>query len=115
MNALLTDIPKRIHTVKFESMDEELAMKAATKTRGTSGPSGMDEDGWRHILLLKRFGESFSDLCQTLAKVAKKFTTENKSLSLEAFLACRLIPFDKNAGPRPTGVCKVLTKILVKL
>ena len=57
-----------------------------------SGPSEMDVDGWSHILLPKRFGESSSDLCQTLARVAKKFSTEDKYVPLEAFSVCHLIP-----------------------
>ena len=44
-NALLSDIPKKIHPVKFESIDVELVRKAVTKTMGGSGPSGMDVNG----------------------------------------------------------------------
>ena len=112
---LLPDTPERIHPVRFELIDADLIKKAATKTRGGSGPSGMDADGWRRILLSKYFGESSSDLCKTLANVAKKLSTEDKSLSLEAFLACRLIPLDKNPGLRPIGVGEVLRRIIGKV
>ena len=67
---MLSDVPERIHPVKFEVIDAEM------KTRGGSGPSGLDADGWKRILLSKNFGESSSDLCQTLAKVSKKLCTE---------------------------------------
>ena len=42
----------------------------------------MDADGWRHMLLSKRFGESSSDLWQTHAKVAKNLSIENESTFL---------------------------------
>ena len=73
---MLSDVPERIHPVKFEVIDAEMIRKAAMKTRGGSGPSGLDADGWKRILLSKNFGESSSDLCQTLAKVSKKLCTE---------------------------------------
>ena len=40
---------------------------------------------------------------------------ENQSKSLEAFLACRLIPLDKNPGLRPIGIDEVLRRIAVKV
>ena len=62
-------------------------------------------------MLSKNFGESSSDLCQTLAKVTKKLCTEELPTSLKGFLACQLIPLNKNAGFRPIGVGKVLRRI----
>ena len=62
-SVMLSDIPERIHPVNFELIDAEMIKKAATKTRGESGPSGLDADGWKRILLPKNFGESSSDLC----------------------------------------------------
>ena len=56
-----------------------------------------------------------SDLCQTLAKVTKKHCTEELSTSLERFLACRLIPLNKNPGLRPIGVGDVLRRIIEKV
>ena len=31
----------------FAGIDEEMIRKATIKTKGGSGPSGMDADGWR--------------------------------------------------------------------
>ena len=39
----------------------------------------------------------------------------NLSLSLEAFLPCRLIPLDKNPGLRPISVGEVLQRIADKV
>ena len=87
---------KRIHPVAYEDIDESLILKAATQTKGGSGPSGMDADGWRRILASKAFGKSSSDLRKHLAEFIKKLCIENiqenvnDNNSLEAFVACRL-------------------------
>ena len=40
--------------------------KAALKTKGGSGLSWMDVDGWKTILTSKQFAESSTDLCTTI-------------------------------------------------
>ena len=52
----LSDVPERMLPVNFEVIDAETTRKAAMKTRGVSGPSGLDTDGWKRILLSKNFG-----------------------------------------------------------
>ena len=59
---LLTDKPEPIHPVKFEGIDVEKIQKAAIKTEGDSGPSGMDAYGWKQISTLNKFGKSSIDL-----------------------------------------------------
>ena len=114
---MLTDTPETIHPIKFESIiDVEKIQKGAVKTQGGSGPSGMDADGWKRILTSKQFGKSSIDLCKAFAEVIKKICSiENQSASLEAFLACRLIPLDKNPGLRPIGIGEVLRRIAGKV
>ena len=114
-SVMSTDVPERIHPVKFEVIDVEMIRKAVMEKRGGSGHSGLDADGWKRILLSKNFGESSSDLCQTLTKVIKKHWTEQLSTSLEGFLACQLILFKKNPGLRPIGVGEVLRRIIRKV
>ena len=114
-SVMLSDVPERIHPVKFEVIDAEMVRKATMKTRGGSGPSSLDADGWKRILLSENFGESSSDLCQTLAKVTKNLCTDKLSTSLEGFLACRLIPLNKNPALRPIGVGEVLRRITGKV
>ena len=112
---LLTDTPETIHPIKFESTDVEKIQKDAVKTGGWSGPSVMDADGWEQILKSKQFGKSSIDLRKAFAEIIKKICSiKNQSSSLEAFLACRLIPLDKNPGFRPIGIGEVLRGIAAK-
>ena len=113
---LLTDTPETIHPIKFESVDVEKIQKAAVKTQGRSGPSGMDADGWKRILTSKQFGKSSIDLCKLFTEVIEKICSiENQSASLETFLACQLIPLDKNPGLRSIGIGEVLRRIAGKV
>ena len=90
---MLPDKPEEIHPIKFDSIDAENVRKAALKTRGGAGPSGLDADGWKRIFTSNQFGDSTDDLCKTFAEVIKKLcAVENQSTSLEAFLRNRLIP-----------------------
>ena len=76
----------------------------------------MDADGWKRILTSKQFGKSSIDLCKAFAEVIKKICSiENQLASLEAFLACRLIPRDKNPGLPPIGIGEVLRRIAGKV
>ena len=113
---MLPDKPEEIHPIKFDSIDAENVRKAALKTRGGAGPSGLDADGWKRIFTSNQFGDSTDDLCKTFAEVIKKlFTVENQSTSLEAFLVNRLIPLDKNRGLRPIVVSEILRRIARKV
>ena len=99
-----------------------MVKRAALKTKGGSGPSGLDADGWRKILASNNYGTVNTDLRKAFAEVIKtictkkiEINTENNTTSLEAFLACRLIPLDKNPGLRPIGVGEVLRRIAGKV
>ena len=108
--------PEEIDTIKFDSIDAENVRKAALKTRGEAGPSGLDADFRKRIFISNQFADSTDDLCKTFAEVIKKLcTVENQSTSLEAFLGNRLIPLDKNSGLRPIGNGEVLQLIAGKV
>ena len=113
---MLPDKPEEIHPIKFDSVDAENVRKAALKTRGRAGPSGLDADGWKRIFTSNQFGDSTDDLCKTFVEVIKKLcTVENHSTSLEAFLANQLTPLDKSPGLRPIRVGEVLRRIAGKV
>ena len=114
-DVLLPDEPEVIHAIKFENIDAETVRKAATRTRGGSGPSGMDADGWRRLFTSNCFKQSSADLCTAFAAVIRKLCTiSDQTHTLEAFLACRLIPLDKKPGLRPIGVGEILRRIAGK-
>ena len=76
-DVLLNDPIKEIHPIVFDPVDEEMVLRAASITKGGSGPSGLGTDGWRRMLTSKLFGAASSDLCR------KRINSENQSL--EAF------------------------------
>ena len=75
--------------------------------------SGIDAAGWRRLCC--SFQRESTDLCAAVADFARRIITEHVDpVSLQAFLACRLIPLDKNPGVRPIGICEVVRRIVGK-
>jgi len=117
-DVLLNGPIKDVHPIVYESIDEEKVLKAAMTTRGGSGPSGLDAEGWRRILTSNSFGTSSSDLRKAIAEFIKKLCIKKIPIddtSLESFVACRLIPLNKNPGLRPIGVGEILRRIAGKV
>ena len=73
---LLDDVADEVHVIKFEAIDEESMRQAALKTRVGSGPSGLDFDDWRSILISQNFGKSKSGLQKVIARCIKVLCTE---------------------------------------
>ena len=117
---LLDQPPGRIHPIVYDAIDEDLVFNVASLTKGGSGPSGMDAEGWRRILCSSMFGTTNGDLRKALAEMIKRLCIEelpcdsNNTTSVEAFIACRMIPLNKNTGLRPIGVDEVLRRIAGK-
>ena len=113
-DVLLQGPIRQVHPVIYDDIDEAFVMKAAMKTKGCSGPSGLVADGCRRILVSNSFRNCTSDLRKAVAKFIKKLCAEQTEVnkgneqSLEAFTACRLIPLNKNPGLRPIGVSEIL-------
>ncbi|XP_057301658.1 uncharacterized protein LOC130636080 [Hydractinia symbiolongicarpus] len=118
-DTLIDQPSQRIHDIVFDIIDEDMVLKAATYTKGGSGPSGLDADGWRRILCSSTFGTTNTDLRKAIAELTKKLCIESIPESdrspLEAFDACHLIPLNKNPGLRPIGVGGVLRRIVGKI
>lgn len=119
---ILLNFPlQRIHPIAYDVIDEDLVLDVAAHTKGGSGPSGLDGDGWRRILCSSSFGTTNSDLRKAIVDMIKKLCTEKITDSegggdcLEAFVACRMIPLNKNPGLRPIGVGEVLRRIAGKV
>ena len=61
------------------------------RTKGGSGPSGLDADGWRKMLILKVFGSSTANLRKAIADFIKyicinEIEFQNNTTSLETFI-----------------------------
>ena len=103
----------------FTNINEESIAKAALRTKGSAGPSGLDAEQWRRMLVSKHFGTTGKDLRTAVAKMTQKLCTiempEENLDSLEAYTASRLVPLEKEpAGIRPIGIGEVLRRIIGK-
>ena len=68
------------------------------------------------MLACKSFKKSGLDLCTAIATMTRRLCTEYiDPLNIEAILANRLIPFDKEEGAvRPIGIAEVIRRIIAK-
>ena len=99
------------HPSIFDNLDDDAIKRAATETKGSPGPSGLDANQWRKMLT--GMEQSFVNLRKTCAKIARRIATETIAPShLRPYNACRLIPLDKKPGVRPIGVGEVLRRII---
>ena len=99
--------------ILFDSLDACVIKRAPFHTHGAAGPSGVDAFAWQR--LCSSFGNTSVGLCNSLASVARYLaTSEIDPTFLAPFVACRLIPLDKNLGVRPIGIGDVPRRILAK-
>ena len=112
---LLKETPQEVHSVIYESINSEMVKDAMKRTKGAVGPSGMDADGWRRILISGNFGNVGEELRKSIAEMAKRLCQKRSANYLAAFLACRLIPLDKQPGVRPIGIGEVLRPVIGKI
>ena len=110
---ILQSTPEETHPVVFESIDAHAIRSAAMNVHGSAGPSGIDAHGWKR--LCTSFKEASSDLCHSLAMVARRICTSYVDPKLiSPLLACRLIALDKNPGVRQIGIGDTVRRILAK-
>ena len=100
------------HPVIFEAIDAISICTAALRTNGSHNP-GLDATAWRHICC--SFKGSLTDLCNALAKTARRISSEIiDSDPIEVLTASCSIDLDKCPGVRSIGVCKVSPFIIAK-
>ena len=105
-----------IPTYLFDCIDEQTVMKAALRTKGSAGPSGMDSDCYRRMLCSKNFNADGKMPREEIATLTKNLLTKSYHPSLlQAHTSSRLIPLDKNPGIQPIGVGEVLRRIIGKM
>ena len=112
---LIEEEVQNVRPVIYDSIDSEMVRDAIIKTRDSAGPSGLDDDGWRRILMPGNFATSGEDLRKATADMTKCLCQDNTVKHLEAFLACRLIPLDKQPGVRTIGIGEVLRRVIGKI
>ena len=119
-NALIEGPLQPSPAAYFNSITEQEILKAASLTNGSGGPSLMDAKQWKRIICSGQFKNENKDLREQLAKFARKISTEIVDPdTLEAYVACRLIPLNKDPESlelqvRPIGVGEVLRRIVGK-
>ena len=105
--------PPELHPIRFERLTGTTIRSAALRSTGSAGPSGVDAAGWRRLCC--SFHKDSSDLCTAIASFAKRISTAFVDpTGLQPFVACRLLPLNKNPGVRPIGVCEVIRRIVGK-
>ena len=102
--------------VIYDEINANLIRSCTIRTKGSHGPSGLDSDFWNRLVCNRIYGTSSDDLCHAIALMTRQLCIENITdpESLEALLACRLIPLDKCPGIRPIGIGEVLRRIMGK-
>ena len=77
---------------------------------------GMDAELYLRILCSKNFGKTSKELREEIALMTSILLTLHFHPStLEAFVACPLIPLDKDPGIRPIGIGEVLRRVIGKI
>ena len=106
---------RRLHRtpIQFESLTRQVIRRAALNTHGSAGPSGVDADTWRRMCTA--FSDVSDQLCEAIAACARRLAAMYVyPTSLEAYVACRLIPLDKQPSVRPIGIGEVLRRVIGK-
>ena len=89
------------HSSVFDRITPAAVRKAALRTNGIHGPSGLDTDEWRR--LLTNFDQSSGNLCRTIAEFARKLATV--SVTSEPLQRLSHDSFGQAAGS-PTHWCR---------
>ena len=74
---LRNDGSQMVNPINFAGINEEMFRKAAIKTKGETGHSTMDADGWRGILCSSSFCNKNLDLRKVLISFIKIFGQRN--------------------------------------
>ena len=89
--------------------------KAASLTKGAGGPSHLEADQFRHMLLSKKFKTEAKELREQIVVLARTLaSTTVEPKSVEALTICKLMPLNKNPGLGSIGVSEVLRGIMGK-
>ena len=96
------------HPTIFEKISGSEIKRAAMKTNGSHGASGLDAGEWKRNLTYK---SSSINLCKTMSKLAIKIASEELNL-LNFCNGFRLIALDKCPWFRPIGFGEILRAVI---
>ena len=86
-----------------------MVLKAAILTKGARGPLQLGFEQYRHILSSCKFNKENKELRDKLARLARLDLH-----TVEALVACRVIPLHKNSDVSPIRVGEVIHRIIGK-
>ena len=112
---LLHDLEESYEEYAYEEINGALIYKIAREIKVAASLSNLDANGLRRILTSSLSGNNSQDLCNAVALMAKKLCSKRyrgNDGSLEALLACKHTPLNKNPGVRPIGIGEVIRRIL---
>ena len=99
----------------FDNINEDLIKVATRLTKGVAGPSKLDSDQFKNMLVNNRFKNEGKELREQISILTRKLaTTIIDPASIDSLVACNLIPLSKNPGIRPIGVGETLRRIMGK-
>jgi hypothetical protein len=116
ITGLIRGVPPVIDPVVYQNIDGTSIYKAAMRTRGSSGPSGMDADNMRKLLCSKKHKRASEELCEAIADMGKRIGTEYLDPGLlDTYINCREIALEKpTGGIRPIGIGEIIRRIIGK-
>ena len=99
----------------FDEIDESMIKNAARLTKGATGPSNLDGEQFKTILVSNKFKKEGKEMREQLAVLAKKLATKIiDPYCIDSSVACKLIPLNKNPGVRPIGIGEIIRRIVGK-
>ena len=109
-DSVLNGPKNEVEDIIFDNIDDTMIYNCGKEIQGSGGPSGLNADGIKRILCSKSFKSSSTDLCYSVALIARRLCTERiDPVCLEAYNASKLIPLAKKPeGIRPIGIGEVI-------
>ena len=93
-----------------------MAREAALKTKGSGGPSGVDDNGFRSMLARKSLKKASAGLCCAIAGLGIRLCTEFIDfLTIEPILVNRVIPLDKGNGDVRPMIRRIIGNCVTKV
>ena len=107
---------RKFDPIIFDDVTPELIQRIALQTKGSAGPSQANADDWKRIIGSTIYKSASDDLRCEIAELTRQLCVEKLTdpESIEALMACRLVPLNKDPGLRPIGIGEVLRRIIGK-